>query len=88
MTRATIRRLIAENRKNFKDMSDWFTPEVIHMIKDPSDRKFITDVALPIYRSTGNEQRVRYGSFTVEDQQRVGRIIREANENIQRYLKE
>ncbi|UCI30507.1 hypothetical protein [Mesorhizobium sp. B4-1-4] len=79
MTRATTRRLIVQHRKDFKDISDYFIPECVDLIKDTSDRKYITDVVLPMVRSSGKEQRVRVEATAANgyDNERVKRVMRE-----------
>lgn len=79
MTRATTRRFIVENRKAFKEISDFFTPIALDLIKDKANRKYIEDVVLPMCRSTGKEQRVRLETVMSAgyENDRIQRIIAE-----------
>ncbi|MER9854541.1 MULTISPECIES: hypothetical protein [unclassified Mesorhizobium] len=88
MTRATTRRLIVKHRQDFKAISDYFIPECVDLIRDPSDRKYITDIVLPMVRSGGKEQRVRVETIAAAgyDNERVKRIIGETEESIRVLL--
>lgn len=88
MTRATTRRLIVEQRRNFKAISDFFTPTALGLIKDPYDRRYIEDVVLPMARSSGKEQRARVEAIADAgyDNERVKRIIFETAETAKTLL--
>lgn len=88
MTRATTRRLIVKHCKDFKAISDFFTPTALGIIKDLSDRKYIEDIVLPMARSSGKEQRARVEVIAASgyDNERVKRVIFETAETAKLLL--